>query len=96
MLASSIGQVLLQPRVAELVPGARPAEQAVSVGVIQKGHEPPGQASAKRAPRFGNKIATPNAGTQAHVPIGQTEAGAKDERVGYRAPHAVGQAEGDP
>ena len=88
--------MLLQPRVAELVPGARPAEQAVSVGVIQEGHEPPGQASAKREPRFGNKIAAPDAGTQAHVPIGQTEAGAEDERVGYRALRAVGEAEGDP
>ena len=36
----------------------------MSVGVIQEGHEPPGQASAKREPRFGNKIAAPDAGTQ--------------------------------
>ena len=95
VLGPSTCQMLLQTRVAELVSGADPAEQAVSVGVIQEGHEPPGQASAKREPRFGHEIATPDAGTEAHVPIGQAEANTEDERVGYRTAYAVRQAESD-
>jgi Insertion element 4 transposase N-terminal len=40
-------EALLQPGVAELVDGAGPAEHPAVVGVVEKGHEPPGQFPAQ-------------------------------------------------
>ena len=73
--------MFLEARVPELVCRPRLTEQPVSVGIVQEGHQPPGELSGQRKAGFRYKVLTPHRGGQSGIPIGQSESKSECESV---------------